>query len=306
MLTVVSASGAATAVVASTPVTATATVAMRVLSFIWFVPLPFVFGCLAVCLACEAKDRCDGPALPGAQGGVVARPGGGLSHPLGGDWARNRRPQSRMTEWSWGDSNPRPFGCQPNALPTELQPRGARKRPPSLTTPSGRFRPLQLGDTGRTGLRRGRSAGGNTGRAPGSRPRPHLRHPPCTGGGSRPAIRFSILIRGTGAPPESSSTPSITSKPPREYSGSPERVDINSKRENPSAAAADSHNERIRRPTPRRVKAGCVYIARTRAGSRRGSSIASSRPSLWSPPYKVARRLHPPHPASSPSHSTTK
>src|SRR5215211_8607902 len=44
MLTVVSASGAATAVVASTPVTATATVAMRVLSFIWFVPLPFVLG----------------------------------------------------------------------------------------------------------------------------------------------------------------------------------------------------------------------------------------------------------------------
>src|SRR5215211_4520480 len=44
MLTVVSASGAATAEVASTPVTATATVAMRVLSFIWFVPLPFVLG----------------------------------------------------------------------------------------------------------------------------------------------------------------------------------------------------------------------------------------------------------------------
>src|SRR5215218_1457439 len=84
MLTVVSASGAATAEVASTPVTATATVAMRVLSFIWLVPLPFRFGCLAVCLACEAKDRCDGPALPGAQGGVVALPGGGLSHPLGG------------------------------------------------------------------------------------------------------------------------------------------------------------------------------------------------------------------------------
>ena len=27
-------------------------------------------------------------------------------------------------KWSWGDSNPRPFGCQPNALPTELQPPG--------------------------------------------------------------------------------------------------------------------------------------------------------------------------------------
>ncbi len=47
-------------------------------------------------------------------------------------------------------------------------------------------------------------------------------------------------------------------------SGSPASVDINSSRVNPSAAAAASHNERIRRPTPRRAWAGLVYIARTR------------------------------------------
>ena len=30
--------------------------------------------------------------------------------------------------WSWGDSNPRPFDCQSNALPTELQPHAVRRR----------------------------------------------------------------------------------------------------------------------------------------------------------------------------------
>src|SRR5680860_1781727 len=49
---------------------------------------------------------------------------------------------------------------------------------------------------------------------------------------------------------------------------------------NPSAAAACSHSERISRPTPRRAKAGFVYIARTRAGSAEGSSSSGSRPGV--------------------------
>ena len=67
---------------------------------------------------------------------------------------------------------------------------------------------------------------------------------------------------------------------------------------NPSARAASSHSSRMRRPTPLRVKAGCVYMARTRAASLVGSNIAASRPGVVSPPYMVARRLQPPHPAN--------
>ena len=78
-----------------------------------------------------------------------------------------------------------------------------------------------------------------------------------------------------------------------------------SQRLKPSAFAFASQVARIRRPTPRRVKSGLVYIARTRAGSVAGSTSAASRPAEWSPPNRVARRLQPPHPAIAPSASTT-
>jgi hypothetical protein len=42
-----------------------------------------------------------------------------------------------ITEWSWRDSNPRPFGCHPNALPAELQPRGTHIPRPSLALHAG-------------------------------------------------------------------------------------------------------------------------------------------------------------------------
>ena len=68
----------------------------------------------------------------------------------------------------------------------------------------------------------------------------------------------------------------------------------------PLGRRSPSHRERIRRPTPRRAYVGAVYMARTRAGSTDGSSSVLSRPGVWFPPYRVARRLQPPHPASAP------
>ena len=62
-------------------------------------------------------------------------------------------------------------------------------------------------------------------------------------------------------------------------------VAISSTDLNPASRAAPSQISRIRRPTPRRLKSGCVYMARMRAASLAMSSRAALRWLVeWSPP----------------------
>ena len=87
----------------------------------------------------------------------------------------------------------------------------------------------------------------------------------------------------------------------------PVSVDARPNSWNPPATAAASQASRICRPIPRRSYPGFTKNALDlRRLTRRVQLLISTRPVNPSPPNKVFRRLHPPHPTMTPAALATK
>ena len=76
------------------------------------------------------------------------------------------RARTASAKWSQGDSNPRPSGCQPDALPAELWPRDAFQSRDSLPRPEALGRRSPSRRRARPTARRPRAARGGSSRAP--------------------------------------------------------------------------------------------------------------------------------------------
>ena len=134
--------------------------------------------------------------------GAPEAPSDGSKRPIR---LRSRRPKHarplthREDWWSWGESNPRPSDCQPDALPAELQPHGRARLPPGsgavkasgarparLDTPTGVVFFAAFGRSGGIGIRRALK-----------RPRPHGRvgSSPTSGTQIRWAARMNTRTR---------------------------------------------------------------------------------------------------------------